>query len=242
MTLKVIGAGFGRTSTASVKNALETLLGAPCYHMSEVLGKARQIDLWVDAASGTPDWDTIFDGYAATVDFPAANYWRELAESYPDAKILLSVRDAERWFQSTQETIFSPTLQALYAGTKWGEMIKATIDDHLGNQMNDKDALIKAFNAHNSAVQAAFGEDRLLVFEASQGWMPLCAFLGVDEPDEPFPHVNSKEEFKAVFRMLRSPIGAKVMNGDGTRIPYKRLMRLFRTLKLRYIHARKKHN
>ena len=176
MALKVIGAGFGRTATASLKIALERLLQAPCYHMSEVLGRAGHVDLWLDAAEGRPDWDAIFDGYAATVDFPASNYWRELSEAYPDAKILLSLRDAERWFQSTQETIFSPSLQKFQTGTKWGRMIKATIDDHLGGQMNDRDSLIEAFNAHNRAVEQAFGEDRLLVFEASQGWAPLCAF------------------------------------------------------------------
>ena len=102
MTLKVIGAGFGRTGTASLKIALEKLLGAPCYHMSEVLGRAGHVDLWLDAAAGKPDWDAIFDGYAATVDFPASNYWREIADYYPDAKIVLSLRDAERWALSTQ--------------------------------------------------------------------------------------------------------------------------------------------
>ena len=219
MSLKVIGAGFGRTATASLKIALETLLGAPCYHMSEVLGKAGQVDLWLDAAAGNPDWDAIFDGYAATVDFPASNYWRELADAYPEAKVLLSLRDPERWFTSTQETIFSPTLQKFQAGTKWGRMIKATIDDHLGGKMNDRDSLISAFNAHNDAVRAAFGDDRLLVFEAKDGWDPLCQFLGVEVPDEPFPHVNSKEEFDAVFGMLESPMGAKVMNGEGMDLP-----------------------
>lgn len=219
MTLKVIGAGFGRTATASLKYALETLLKAPCYHMSEVLGKAGQVDLWLDAASGNADWDAIFDGYAATVDFPASNYWRELAEKYPEAKVLLSLRDPEKWYASTQETIFSPTLQKFQKGTKWGRMIKATIDDHLGGKMNDRDSLIEAFNSHNEAVRSAFDDDRLLVFEAKQGWSPLCSFLGVDEPSEPFPHVNSKEEFDAVFEMLGSPMGTKVMNGEGMDTP-----------------------
>ncbi len=219
MALKVIGAGYGRTATASLKYALETLLKAPCYHMSEVLGKAGQVDLWLDAANGNADWDAIFDGYAATVDFPASNYWRELAEQYPDAKVLLSVRDPEKWYASTQETIFSPTLQKFQEGTKWGRMIKATIDDHLGGKMNDRDSLIEAFNSHNEAVRSAFGDDRLLVFEAKQGWSPLCSFLGVDEPSEPFPHVNSKEEFDAVFEMLGSPMGTKVMNGEGMGTP-----------------------
>ncbi len=215
MTLKVIGAGFGRTASASLKYALETLLDAPCYHMSEVLGRPGHVDLWLNAAAGRPDWDAIFHGCAATVDFPASNYWSELADAYPDAKVLLSLRDADRWFASTQETIFSPSLQKLQAGTKWGRMIKATIDVHLGGDMNDRDALTAAFKKHNAAVQDAFDSDRLLVFEARQGWKPLCRFLGVAEPDEPFPHVNSKEEFDAVFEMLKSPIGPRVMNGEG---------------------------
>ena len=215
MTLKVIGAGFGRTGTASLKIALEKLLGAPCYHMSEVLGRAGHVDLWLDAAAGKPDWDAIFDGYVATVDFPASNYWREIAAFYPDAKIVLSLRDAARWAISTQKTIFSRTLQEINAGTKWGRMLEVTIDNHLGGDINNEDAIIAAFNAHNDAVKAAFGPERLLVFEAKNGWAPLADFLGVPAPDEPYPHVNSKEEFDTVFDMLRSPMGAGVMNGDG---------------------------
>ncbi|MEO1101543.1 MAG: sulfotransferase family protein [Pseudomonadota bacterium] len=215
MTLKVIGAGFGRTGTASLKLALETLLGGPCYHMSEVLAKPGQMDLWLDAAAGHPNWDAIFEGYTATVDFPASNYWEELAAAFPDAKIILSVRDAERWFQSTQETIFGSAIQTFAAGTKWGQMSQATIDDRLGGNLNDKDEMIAVFNAHNARVKAAFAPDRLLVFEAKDGWGPLCKFLGVPEPEGDYPHINSKEEFDSVLAMLGSPMGAKAMNGEG---------------------------
>lgn len=215
MALKVIGAGYGRTGTASLKIALETLLGAPCYHMSEVLGNAGHVDLWLEAAAGRPDWDAIFNGYAATVDFPASTYWRELAAHYPDAKIVLSVRDAGRWVRSTQETIFSARMRELQADTKWGRMCRATIDDHVGGRMDDEAALLAAFEGHNAAVRAAFGPERLLVFEAREGWAPLCAFLGLPVPEAPYPNVNSKEEFDAVFGMLASPEGARVMNGEG---------------------------
>ncbi|MGJ8561994.1 MAG: sulfotransferase family protein [Alphaproteobacteria bacterium] len=215
MTLKVIGAGFGRTGTASLKVALEKLLESPCYHMSEVLGTAGHVDLWLDAAAGNPDWNAIFGGYAATVDFPASYYWRELADAYPEAKIILSVRDAERWFESTQDTIFSKTMQGLQSGTKWGRMAKATINDHIGGDLNDREGLINAFNDHSARLKAAFGPDRLLVFEAKDGWAPLCEFLGVPQPEGEYPHINSKAEFEAVFGLLRSPIGASVMNGDG---------------------------
>lgn len=215
MTMKVIGAGFGRTGTASLKIALETLLGEPCYHMSEVLGKPGHVDLWLEAAAGKPVWDSIFKDYVATVDYPGANYWRELAAAYPAAKIILSVRDPERWYTSTQETIFSHTLEDIQAGTKWGRMIKATINDHLEGDLHTHDHLIKAFNDHTDAVKASFGPDRLLVFEAKDGWDPLCRFLDVPVPDAPYPNVNSKEEFDGVFDMLRSPMGARVMDGQG---------------------------
>lgn len=191
------------------------LLGAPCYHMSEVLGRAGHVDKWIDAAAGRADWDAIFDGYAATVDFPAANYWRELSARYPDAKVILSVRDPDRWFESTQATIFSARLQAFQEGTRWGGMIKATIDDHLGGRMNDRAALTAAFNRHVEAVKAGVDPDRLLVFEAGQGWAPLCEFLDVPEPSEPYPRINSSEEFDNVFEMLGSPVGPRVMNGEG---------------------------
>lgn len=215
MTLKVIGAGFGRTGTASLKLALETLLNGPCYHMSEVIGKRGQVDLWLEAAAGNANWDSIFEGYAATVDFPASNYWQELANYYPEAKVVLSLRDPERWFASTQETIFSTKLQKLQAGSKWGRMCKATINDHVGGDLNDSASVVAAFNAHNEQVKSAFGPDRLLVFEAKDGWTPLCNFLDIPVPEQSYPHINSKEEFSGVFELLSSPLAAGVLNGDG---------------------------
>lgn len=215
MTMKVIGAGFGRTATASLKIALETLLNGNCYHMSEVLGNAGHVDLWLEATAGKPVWDDIFDGYVATVDFPGSFYWRELADKYPDAKVLLSIRDPESWYTSTQETIFSHTLEDIQAGTKWGRMIQATITDHFGGDIHSKDHLLEAFNNHKENVMSAFGPERLLVFQAKQGWDPLCQFLGVPVPDHDYPNVNSKEEFEGIFELLRSPVGPDVMDGKG---------------------------
>lgn len=215
MTLKVIGAGFGRTGTASLKIALERLLDTRCYHMSEVLGNPGHVDLWLDVAAGRPDWPAIFENYAATVDFPASNYWKELADAFPEAKVILSLRDAGKWFRSTQKTIFSNELQGIYEGTKWGGMVTATIDDRLGGDINDEAAMIAAFEAHTANVTSAFGPDRLLIYRAGDGWAPLCKFLDVPEPDEDYPHINSKEEFENVLGLLNSPIGAKAMNGEG---------------------------
>ena len=215
MTLKVIGAGFGRTGTASLKLALEKLGFGPCYHMSEVLANAGHIDLWNAVAAGRPDWDEIFKNYNSTTDFPASIYWRELTEYFPDAKIILSLRDAERWFESVQQTIMSPKMRALLDGTPWGGMYNATIGAFFDHKLSDHDTLIRVFNEHSAAVKSAFGPDRLLVFEAKDGWAPICKFLGVPVPDEAYPRVNSKEEMQGLMDMLESDAGQEMMQGKG---------------------------
>ena len=215
MGLKVIGAGFGRTGTASLKLALEILGFGPCYHMSEVLANAGHMALWNDVAAGRPDWEQIFKGYSSTTDFPASIYWRELAAYYPAAKIILSTRDAERWFESTQETILSRHMMGLLEGTPWRTMLRNTIDALFDGKIHDHDTVVRVFNEHAAAVKGAFGPDRLLVFEAKQGWAPLCAFLGVPAPDEAFPKVNSKEELQDMIDMLNSDIGRDAMAGKG---------------------------
>ncbi len=101
MTIKIIGAGFGRTGKKSLKEALELLGFGPCYHMSELHRGPERLRFWQEAAdSGKTDWNALFDGYNACVDWPAAHYWRDLADFYPDAKVLLSVRPAEAWVKS----------------------------------------------------------------------------------------------------------------------------------------------
>lgn len=215
MTLSVIGAGFGRTGTASLKIALEQLGFGPCYHMSEVLSHAGHVDLWTKAADGAPDWEAIFKGFKSTVDFPAASYWRGLSAYYPDAKVILSLRDPESWFTSTQETILSPTIWEIIGSSPWGAMIDKTIHRLFDGKPNDHDTLIRVFNEHNAAVKAALPPARLLVFEAKEGWAPLCKFLNVAIPDGPYPRVNSKEDVQAIFDMIKSPVGLRMMQGLG---------------------------
>jgi Sulfotransferase domain len=97
MALRVIGAGFGRTGTHSLKLALEQLGFAPCHHMYEVRAHPEQLAFWQAAARGElPDWDEVFAGFAAQVDWPGARFWRELAEHFPHAKVILSVRRPTR--------------------------------------------------------------------------------------------------------------------------------------------------
>lgn len=195
MTLAVIGAGLGRTATFSLKFALEHLGFGPCYHMSEVFaGARRNVPLWLDVVAGRPDWDTIFDGFHSTTDYPACTYWRELAEHYPRAKVILTVRDADSWFESVSETIFSDAMQGNLKGTPIGAMMQGVIFDAFGDKIGDRAFMTDWFVRRNAEVMEALSPERLLVFSPKEGWEPLCAFLGVPVPAEPFPRVNSRDE------------------------------------------------
>lgn len=196
MTLKVIGAGLGRTATFSLKFALEHLGLGPCYHMSEVFaGARRNIGLWLDVMAGRPDWDAIFDGFQSTTDYPACSYWRELADHYPDAKVILTVRDPDSWFDSVSETIFSQKMLGSLAGSPLEAMMKGVIFDHFGDgDIRDRSFMTQWFERRNQAVMDGLPPERLLVYSPKEGWEPLCAFLGVPVPEGPFPRVNSRDE------------------------------------------------
>jgi hypothetical protein len=196
MALQVIGAGFGRTGTLSLKLALEQLGFGPCHHMLEVFAHPESIPLWIAAADGRPDWDAIFQDYGSAVDWPTATFYRELAEHYPDAKVILTERDPESWFASTQATIFGLDLPP-DSQDPWTVMVGKVIGELFEGCMHDKETVISVFQAHNARVREVIPPERLLVYQVSEGWAPLCAFLGVPVPEAPMPKVNTTEEFQA---------------------------------------------
>jgi len=207
MSMKIIGAGLGRTGTASLKVALETLGVGRCYHMSEVLqNPASNVD-WINAANGKPDWDRIFDGYGATVDYPGCTFWRELADYYPHAKILLSVRDPNSWFESVNDTIMSGGFRQFTSNSPWGEMLQKVIYDTLDNRIEDRDFMVSYFENRNAEISAAMPADRLLVYQVKEGWAPLCKFLGVPVPDMEFPRINSRDETKQLLAQMTADGG-----------------------------------
>jgi hypothetical protein len=194
MSLRVVGAGLGRTGTLSLKVALEKLLGGKCYHMAEVIEHPDHAPVWRRAALGEmPDWDGLFRGYAAAVDWPAAAFWQPISEAFPDAVILLSVRSADSWWESASTTIFPKSRQA---EGEWREMLDAMFAK-FSPDLGDRDACIAAFERHNEHVRRTADPKRLLEWTPKDGWEPICRALGVAVPDEPFPRVNTKEEFAA---------------------------------------------
>jgi len=198
MALKVIGAGLGRTGTLSLKLALEHLGYGPCYHMLEIMSVGHErFPQWLQVVRGAPDWDAIFDGYASTVDYPSASYWRELAEHYPDAKVILSTRDAESWFESVHRTIFSPDSVTRQSQPPLGEFFKGAVTGAFGDRIDDRDFMVDYFRRWEADVIASLPPERLLVHRLGDGWEPLCDFLGVAVPDKPYPRVNTSDDMGA---------------------------------------------
>ena len=201
MPLEVIGAGFGRTGTNSLKIGLEHLGFGPCHHMFEVRDNPERLPDWQSLARGERvDWDKVFLGYRSQVDWPGARYWRELAAQYPKAKVILTVRDPDEWFDSVQATVV-PFLSArgkhpsehVNAIAEMGyELVTRQVFDE---RMTDRAHATRVFREHIAEVQSEIARDRLLTFDLRDGWEPLCAFLEVDKPEIPFPKTNSSKQF-----------------------------------------------
>jgi hypothetical protein len=202
MALSVIGPGFGRTGTNSLKAALEQIGFGPCHHMSEVFANPDQVPPWQAVARGeTIDVAAVFDGYRSQVDWPGAHVWRELVAAYPDAKVVLSVRPEEVWWTSFSNTIgkLMNVHRQIPLPPHIAAMVAAGVDiigrDTFGGKWTDRDAALVAYRQRIREVRVAVPADRLLVYDVAEGWDPLCAFLGVPVPGTPFPHSNRRGEF-----------------------------------------------
>ncbi|MBO0802279.1 MAG: sulfotransferase family protein [Nocardiopsaceae bacterium] len=210
--MKLIGAGLPRTATMTQKTALEMLGIGPCYHMINIINDLDLVPLWLDALDGRPDWDTIFDGYEACVDHPASFFYRELLEAYPDAKVLLSVRDGEKWARSVRATIWDS--QYGDTVTRYLREARRRIDPQMARHSelmrrlfqqsgmfgDDPEHFDEAETAawmerHNEEVRKYVPPGQLLEWSPSDGWEPLCEFLGKPVPAEPLPHVNETSDF-----------------------------------------------
>src|SRR5215207_5570995 len=224
--MEVIGAGFGRTRTMSLKAALEELGFGPSYHMVEVFGHPEHADIWQAAWRGEPvDWEDFLGDYRAAVDWPVCTFYGGLMERYPDAKVLLSVRDLERWYESVRNTIYE--LSSLNSGLRFSRVVFAVVtlfafgrisrgnmvDNLVDNiiwqgtfdgRFEDKPYAMGVFERQNEEVKRRIPPDKLLVYEVKEGWGPLCEFLGVEEPDKPFPRLNDTAEMRRRLRAMRT--------------------------------------
>ena len=201
MSLQVIGSGFGRTGTMTTKQALETLGFGPCHHMVEIIQNPEQMNHWKAIAAGeTVNWAEVYAGYRSQVDWPGAHVWEQSSSAFPDAKVIHNERPEDAWWNSFDGTIgkffrvfreleLPPHIMDQFTVMHdW--MIQGTFTD-----FTDRESAIAAYRANNQRVRETIPADRLLVFHVADGWEPLCEFLGVAAPDEPFPHSHPKKEF-----------------------------------------------
>jgi hypothetical protein len=195
--MRIIGAGWGRTGTTSVKAALERLGARPCLHMTEMWAHPELAAVWNRHRDGAAlDWRVELAGWEATVDWPGAAVWPELARLWPSAPVLLTVRDPQSWYDSVRATIHPATEPHLEIGPPAVRtlMTETVWDDCFGgwHRALDPELAIAAFAAHNQSVRSACPPARLVEWQTGDGWEPLCAALGVEVPDEPFPHLNDR--------------------------------------------------
>lgn len=212
--MKVIGAGLGRTGTKSLQAALEQLGFGPCYHMTEFIAHTEHAPYWNAATDGKPvDWANFLRDYQSSVDFPGCSFYKEMMVAFPDAKVLLSVRDPERWYESCLETIHSmvTTWPLYWLGPympKFGHIHRLASKQVWKNMFEDRfldrEFALRRYKEHNDEVIRHVPADRLLVFDVKQGWGPLCEFLGVPIPSTPFPHLNDAAEFKSRIRKIQA--------------------------------------
>jgi len=202
MTIRVIGAGWSRTGTYSLKRALELLGFGPCYHMHEVFAHPEHVPLWEAAARGEPvDWKALLSDYAAVSDAPACIFWRELSAAFPDVRVILTLRDARQWYASMHSTVVQvmtnppPGLDA--SARRALELARRlSLERFFQGAFDDRDRAIELFNRHNAEVRAAIPPHRLLVYEVGSGWEPLCRFLDASIPQHPFPATNDRASFR----------------------------------------------
>lgn len=227
MALKVIGAGWGRTGTESLKIALEQLGFDRCYHGFDLFNDGRKLQYWKQLrVEGKTDFDALFKGYRAAVDFPSAYYYRELLQQYPEAKVILTVRDASKWYESAAHTIFKKPQPAKFAILKFLGRISQKLNyipqiyyhiqtflfqEAFHGKIEDKEAMMVLFNQWNEEVKNTVPANQLLVYNITQGWEPLCKFLNVPAPVTPFPQTNKKESFQQrIEKAIFSPTGSRV--------------------------------
>ena len=209
MGLEIIGAGFGRTGTLSLKFALEELGFDRCYHMMERPQVAHHIGSWRQAAAGkNVDWHLLFQGYKAAVDWPSCNYWREQLRAFPEAKIILTKRDPDSWYESVMNTIWPASVKGRELARSNVNLDKVSQDRSsmvfeviwdgiFEGRMSEKDFVIDKYERHNQAVIDEVPSSKLLIYEPGEGWEPLCRFLECSQPSMDYPNVNSTEEFSS---------------------------------------------
>ncbi|WP_027661354.1 sulfotransferase family protein [Salinispora fenicalii] len=208
--LRLINTGLGRTGTTSLKVALERLGYGPCYHMFDIVNDSDRLRQWekVVCEGQHPDWEALFNGFTSVVDGPSAVYHKEIIQAFPEAKVILTIRDGEEWYRSTYGTLYQFALRNRDNPPEPGSMparmyrfVNTMVWDGLfGGRFTDKEHAINVFRRHNEEVANFVAPDNLLIYDVQQGWEPLCAFLGVTVPAENFPHANDGESMRRVIR------------------------------------------
>lgn len=209
--MEVISVGFLRTGTTSMKLALEELGFGPCYHLKELVNEPSRSAEWLAVAKDpdSADWKRMYATYNSAVGTPTTTFWRHVIDAFPTAKVIVTVRDPNEWYDSATRTIGEalepPLLIRMLTwrperGPDLLDEVQRMAREHEGGQFTDRAEAVAAFERHIADVRAHVPADRLLLYRVRDGWEPLCAFLGVPVPTTPFPRENSRATFRRRLR------------------------------------------
>jgi len=210
--MKVIGVGFGRSGTMSLKQALGELGAGPCFHMIDLIQDPSKVGPWHAAVfEGEMDWDAMFDGFESTIDWPGCTLWRDLIDAFPEAKVLLNYRDFDAFYRSLETTVYA-LRKAAKEGTLepdasrpqpvpelWEIIDELIFARDLQGSIEDRERVREICEQRLEEIQSTVPADRLTVWKLGDGWGPLCEMLDVHEPEHEFPHLHEAAEFRAKF-------------------------------------------
>jgi hypothetical protein len=205
--MKLIGAGFGRSGTMSLKAALEQIGYGPCYHMKITMFRYLHMRFFMRAwEKRKVNWKKFYRGYNSVVDWPSCSFYKDLMAEFPDARVILNVRDPESWYDSMKETIyaivprfpfwFPRAIKRIHSEIIWSGDLKGVFED--------REKCLEVYRQHIEDVKRTVPAERLFVYNVREGWKPLCEFLDVPVPEgKLFPHINDRKSFRRWILLLK---------------------------------------
>jgi len=214
MSLFVIGTGLSRTGTTTLRKVIEELGFGPCYNSTELFIRPRGIEFWEALEKGQEvDFESFFSDYNAIIGFPGYIFHQQLKDRYPSAKIILSYRDPDEWYEDISTTVFesaSSHVNKAYANEVrsfdpyladcieriHALQLRMLEENYFEGRFSDQELSVKRYVEWNESIKEIYPEDELLVYQVTEGWEPVCEFLGVPVPeDKEFPHLNHPTSF-----------------------------------------------
>lgn len=215
-----------RTATNSFCAAVSQLLDGPSYHVGvQTAASSNELHVrnWISVLGVRPyrkqdkqyALDILrseLDGYVMATDPPVLWLVPELLEVFPDAIVIVTMRDKKSWAVSmagiidlikidTMEILFFWVKSLRWGPTLWRLFTTTHVELHNKEQIADEKVLLECWNDHMAWLEKHVPKQKLFFYDVKDGWEPLCKILGVPVPEDvPFPRLNDAKAIETAFR------------------------------------------